>query len=93
MCDASDYAAGVVLVQSIDTKIPSIYYASHSLKEAQVNYTVTKKEFLAISFACQELRPYLIGSHVVIFTDVIALQHLFEKKDAKPRLIRWITLL
>ena len=58
-----------------------------------MNYTVTEKEFLAVVFAYKNLRPYLIGSHVIVHTDHATLKHLFSKKDAKPRLIRWILLL
>ena len=44
-------------------------------------------------FACDKFRSYLIGTKVIVFTDHAALRHLFGKKDAKPRLIRWILLL
>lgn len=46
MCDASDYAVGVVLGQRVDKKPHVIYYASHTLNDAQLNYSVTEKEFL-----------------------------------------------
>ena len=58
----------------------------------QVNYTITEKEFLAVVFGFKKFRPYFIGSHVIVFTDHATLKHLVEKKDAKPRLIRWIML-
>jgi len=50
MCDASDYAVGVVLGQCIDKKPHVIYYASHTLNDAQLNYTVIEKEFLVVIF-------------------------------------------
>jgi len=93
MCDASDYAVGVVLGQHIDKKSHVIYYASHTLNHAQINYTVTEKEFLTVVFSFEKLRPYLIGSHVIVLTDHAALKHLLLKKDAKPRLVRWMLLL
>ena len=93
MCDASDYAVGVVLGQRVDKKPHVIYYASHTLNDAQLNYTVTEKEFLAVIFGFEKFRPYLIGSHVIVYTDHSALKHLLSKKDAKPRLVRWILLL
>ena len=49
MCDASDYALGVVLGQRRDNKPYVIYYASSTLDEAQVNYATIEKEFLAVS--------------------------------------------
>ena len=45
MCDASDYAIGVVLGQHVDKKSHVIYYASHNLNNAQLNYIITEKEF------------------------------------------------
>ena len=45
MCDISDYAVGVVLGQRVDSKPHVIYYASHTLNEAQLNYTVTERVF------------------------------------------------
>ncbi|CAN6712697.1 unnamed protein product [Malus baccata var. baccata] len=36
---------------------------------------------------------YLIGTKVIVFTDHAALKYLFTKKEAKPRLIRWMLLL
>ena len=44
-------------------------------------------------FACEKFRPYILGSYVVIHTDHAAIKYLMEKKDAKPRLIRWVLLL
>ena len=57
------------------------------------NYTTTEKEFLAVVFALEKFRPYLLGSKTVIFTDHSALKYLMTKKEAKARLIRWILLL
>jgi hypothetical protein len=48
---------------------------------------------LAVIFALEKFRSYLIGSKVIVFTDHVALRYLFAKKDAKPRLIRWVLLL
>ena len=44
-------------------------------------------------FACEKFRSYILGSHVIIHTDHVAIKYLMEKKDAKPRLIRWVLLL
>ena len=93
MCDASDFAIGAVLGQKQDKLFRAIYYASRTLNGAQLNYTTTKKEMLAVVFACDKFRSYLIGTNVIVFTDHAALRYLFGKKDAKPRLIRWILLL
>ena len=44
-------------------------------------------------FACEKFRPYILGSHVIIPTDHAAIKYLMTKKEAKPRLIRWVLLL
>jgi RNase H-like domain found in reverse transcriptase len=84
MCDASDYAVGAVLGQRVEKKSHAIYYASKVLDEAQVNYTTTEKEFLAVVFAINKFHSYLVGSKVVVYTDHAAICYLLNKKDAKP---------
>ena len=44
-------------------------------------------------FAFDKFRSYLVGSKVIVYTDHAAIRYLMSKKDAKPRLIRWILLL
>ena len=93
MCDASNYAVGAVLAQRVGKASHVIYYASRTLDAAQANYTTTEKELLAIVFALDKFRSYLLGSKVVVFTDHAALKFLLKKPEAKPRLIRWMLLL
>ncbi|KAH9698193.1 hypothetical protein KPL71_023923 [Citrus sinensis] len=93
MCDASDYAVGAVLGQRVDRIPHVIYYASMTLNDAQLNYSTTEKEMLAVVFALEKFRSYLIGCKIIIFTDHAALKYLLTKKDAKARLIRWVLLL
>ena len=47
---------------------------------------------LAIVFACEKFRPYILGSHVIIHTNHVVIRCLMAKKDAKLRLIRWVLL-
>ncbi|KAK1699368.1 hypothetical protein QYE76_016065 [Lolium multiflorum] len=93
MCDASDFAVGAVLGQRVDKKLNVIHYASKTLDAAQRNYATTEKELLAVIFACDKFRPYIVDSKVTIHTDHAAIRYLMTKKDAKPRLIRWVLLL
>jgi hypothetical protein len=88
MCDASDYAVGTVLGQHIDKLPHVIYYVSRTLNDAQLNYSTTKKELLAVVFMLDKFRSYLLGSKIIIYSDHAALKYLFSKKDAKSRLIR-----
>ncbi|KAK1670258.1 hypothetical protein QYE76_058417 [Lolium multiflorum] len=93
MCDASDFAIGAVLGQRVDKKLNVIHYASKTLDAAQRNYATTEKELLAVVFACDKFRSYIVDSKVTIHTDHAAIRYLMTKKDAKPRLIRWVLLL
>ncbi|CAH9100957.1 unnamed protein product [Cuscuta epithymum] len=93
MCDASDYAVGAVLGQKVGRAAHVIYYASSTLNEAQKNYSTTEKEMLAVVFALEKFRSYLLGTKVIVYTDHAALRFLMTKKEAKPRLIRWVLLL
>nr|AAN04949.1 Putative retroelement [Oryza sativa Japonica Group] len=93
MCDASDFAVGAVLGQTKDKKHHAICYASKTLTGAQLNYATTEKELLAVVFSIDKFRSYLVGAEVIIYTDHAALKYLLTKKDAKPRLLRWILLL
>jgi hypothetical protein len=93
MCDASDFVVGAVLGQTKDRKHHAIAYASKTLTRAQLNYATTKKELLAEVFAIDKFMSYLVGAKVIVYSDHAALTYLLTKKDAKPRLIRWILLL
>ncbi|KAK1677835.1 hypothetical protein QYE76_038683 [Lolium multiflorum] len=93
MCDASDFAVGAVLGQRVDKKLNVIHYASKTLDAAQRNYATTEKELLAVVFACDKFRSYIVDSKVTIHTDHAAIRYLMTKKDAKPRLIRWVLIL
>ncbi|GJX80129.1 reverse transcriptase domain-containing protein [Tanacetum coccineum] len=63
------------------------------MTEAQAHYTTTEKELLAVVYAFEKFRSYLIFSKSIVYTDHSAIKYLFAKKDAKPRLMRWILLL
>ena len=93
MCDANDYAIGAVLGQKRERIFQVIHYASQTLNDARLNYTTTKKELLAIVFAFDKFRPYLIGNKVIVHTDHSAIKYLMTKKDVKSRLIWWVLLL
>jgi hypothetical protein len=93
MCDTSDYVIGAVLGQRKEGRVHAVYYASKTLNEAQLNYATTEKELLAVVFAFEKFRSYIVNSKVIVYTDHVAIKYLLAKKDAKPRLIRWILLL
>ena len=93
MCDASDLTIGAVLGQREDEKPYVVYYARKTLNEAQRNYTTTEKELLAVVYALDKFRAFLVGLNIIIFIDHSALKYLLTKQDAKGRLIRPVLLL
>ncbi|GJR55049.1 reverse transcriptase domain-containing protein [Tanacetum coccineum] len=56
----------------------------------KAHYTTTEKELLAVVYAFEKFRSYLVLSKSIVYTDHSAIKYLFAKKDAKPRLMRWI---
>nr|GFB79689.1 reverse transcriptase domain-containing protein [Tanacetum cinerariifolium] len=93
MCDASDFAIGAVLGQRHEKYFRPIHYASKTLTEAESNYTMTEKEMLAVVYAFEKFRSYMIMNKCIVYTDYSALKYLFAKKDAKARLLHWVLLL
>ncbi|GJR40234.1 reverse transcriptase domain-containing protein [Tanacetum coccineum] len=69
------------------------HYASKTMTDAQAHYTTTKKELLAVVYAFDKFRSYLVLSKTIVYIDHSALKYLLAKQDAKPRLLRWILLL
>ncbi|GKC97560.1 reverse transcriptase domain-containing protein [Tanacetum coccineum] len=88
MCDASDFAIGAVLGQRHEKHFRPIHYASKTMNEAESHYTTTEKEMLAVVYAFEKLRSYLILNKSIVYMDHSALKYLFAKKDSKERLLR-----
>ncbi|GKC94331.1 reverse transcriptase domain-containing protein, partial [Tanacetum coccineum] len=84
MCDASDFAIGAVLGQRKTKHFQPIHYASKTMTEAQIHYTTTEKEMLAVVYAFEKFQPYLALSKSIVYTDHSALKYLMNKQDAKP---------
>nr|GEV11806.1 reverse transcriptase domain-containing protein [Tanacetum cinerariifolium] len=90
---SGDFAIGAVLGQRQDKHFRPIHYASKTMTEAESNYTITEKEMLAVVYAFEKFRSYLIMNKSIVYTDHYALKYLFAKKDSKARLLRWVLLL
>lgn len=88
--DASDTGLGAVLSQYDGDVEHPVYYASKTLNPAQRHYSATARECLAVKWACDLFRPYLIGRPFKVYTDHAALKWLFTKRDLKSMLVRWI---
>ncbi|XP_075086328.1 uncharacterized protein LOC107813120 [Nicotiana tabacum] len=88
MCDASNYVVGAVLGQRKDKAMHPIYYASRTLSGAQLNYRVTEKDMLAVVFAFDKFRSYLIGSkeiHDQKRTENQVANHLSKLEEVEKR--------
>nr|GEW00501.1 DNA-directed DNA polymerase [Tanacetum cinerariifolium] len=66
---------------------------SKTMTEAESNYTTTEKEMLAMVYAFDKFRSYLIMNKSIVYTDHSALKYLFAKKESKARMLRWVLLL
>ena len=60
-----------------------VYYESRTLNIAQMNYSTTEKELLAVVFVLDKFHAYLISSPIIIFTDHSALKYVISKKDVR----------
>nr|GEW40773.1 reverse transcriptase domain-containing protein [Tanacetum cinerariifolium] len=84
MCNASDFEIGAVLGQHKTKHFQPIHYASKTMTEAQIHYTTTEKEMLALVYTFEKFRPYLVLSKSIVYTDHSTLKYLLSKQDAKP---------
>nr|GEX44917.1 reverse transcriptase domain-containing protein [Tanacetum cinerariifolium] len=84
---------GAVLGQRKTKHFQPIHYASKTITDAQAHYTTTEKELLAVVYAFEKFRHYLVLSKTIVYKVHSALKYLLAKQDAKPRLMHWILLL
>ncbi|GJW37232.1 reverse transcriptase domain-containing protein [Tanacetum coccineum] len=77
---------GAVLGQRKEKHFQHIHYASKTLSYTQTHYTTTEKELLAVVYAFEKFRSYLVLSKTIVYTDHSALKYLFAKQEAKPRI-------
>nr|GEW62465.1 reverse transcriptase domain-containing protein [Tanacetum cinerariifolium] len=80
MCDASDLAIGAVLGQRHEKHFRPIHYASKTMTDAESNYTTTEKEMLAVVYAFEKFRSYLIMNKSIVHTDHSALKNSLPKR-------------
>ena len=87
--DASNQGLGAVLLQGPIGKDLLIAYASRRLNSAEMHYTTSEKELLAIVWATKYFRPYLYGRRFKIVSDHKPLVWIMNVKDPGSRLMRW----
>nr|GEV40944.1 reverse transcriptase domain-containing protein [Tanacetum cinerariifolium] len=82
MCDASDFTIGAVLGQRNMKPFQPIRYASKTMTEAQIHYTLTEKEMLTVVYAFEKFQPYLVLSKSIVYMDHSALKYLLKNLTA-----------
>jgi RNase H-like domain found in reverse transcriptase/Reverse transcriptase (RNA-dependent DNA polymerase)/Integrase zinc binding domain/gag-polyprotein putative aspartyl protease len=91
--DASIRAIGGVLIQIIDGEIHPIAFTARKLIPAEVNYTTTEQEMLALVYCFAQWRCYLEGTAVILHTDHEPLTWLQTQKSLNRRQARWLEFL
>ena len=88
--DASGYGIGAVLVNIVDGREYAIQYISRTLSKTERNYSIHQKECLAVVWALEVFRVYLLGrSNIKVYSDCKALKWLLAKKEPS-QLVKWI---
>eukprot|EP00253_Pinus_taeda_P028310 PITA_28310 len=91
--DASDTTIGAVLGQEENGLPYAIYFISKNMTPAELNYTVTEKEFLAVIYAINKFRHYITSYTTFVHTDHSAIKYLMNKSVTNARVTRWLLLL
>nr|GEZ67127.1 reverse transcriptase domain-containing protein [Tanacetum cinerariifolium] len=68
MCDASNFAIGAVLGQRHEKHFKPIHYANKTMNDTEINYSTTEKEMLAVVYAFEKFRSYLIMNKSIVHT-------------------------
>eukprot|EP00731_Ephydatia_muelleri_P031382 Em0022g896a len=89
--DASDLGIGAVLSQvSSLGQEQVVAYGSRLLSKAERNYSVTRRELLAVVTFTRLFRPYLLGRCFTVRTDHSSLQWIQNFKEPEGQLARWL---
>ena len=90
-CDASNLAAGSVLLQADDQGIDHpVAYHSVKFNPSQVNYSTIEKELLAIILSLLHFDYYLSPQpQIVVYCDHKPLQFINNFHSKNQRLVRW----
>jgi hypothetical protein len=91
--DRSYIAIGIVLGQEEDKKPYTIYFISKNITPAELNYTITEKEFLVVIHAINKFHHYITGYLVIMYTNHSAIRYLANKPIINGWVTRWLLLL
>jgi len=90
-----DHSLGALLAQKNDERHEqAIYYLSRTLIGAESRYNPIEKECLALGFATQKTRHYLVGQNIHVISRVNPLRILMTKPESlNSKLAKWAILL
>ena len=87
--DASGVGLGAVLLQGEGEDQRPVQYISRKLFPRETRYSTVEKEALAVKWALDTLKYYLLGAEFVLETDHRALQWMNRMRDSNARITRW----
>ena len=88
--DASNYQVGCALFQTHPDGVRRpIGFWSRKMNDAEMNYSASERECLAVIYGITTCRPYLVGEEFDLHTDHSCLRWLMEINDPSGRLMRW----
>lgn len=87
--DASGKGIGAVLMQGGR----SVAYMSQTLSDRAQNKSVYERELMAIVFAIQKWRHYLLGRHFTIHTDQKSMRFLVDQRLMGEEQQKWVSKL
>jgi len=88
--DASDIASASILSQpGSDGLLHPIAFFSKKYTPAECNYNIYAKELMAVVWAFEEWRAYLVGRPVTVRSDYQNLRYFTTKKLLNQRQARW----
>lgn len=92
--DACQRGLASVLLQADDEEEPRpVLYISRKTSDAESRYSACKLELMAVAYALQKLRHYLIGMQFVVVTDCEAVVHMHTQRTRNSQIARWFQLL
>ena len=87
--DASEVGLGAVLSQNVDGEEHPVLYLSRKLLPREQRYATVEKECLAIKWAVETLRYYVLGRRFTLVTDHAPLKWMHTNRDKNARVTRW----